>query len=147
EQERLVPPGFAGFRYGWTITKKNGVTTIAHGGGINGFNTLVTRNPDSKRVVVLLNNTGAAPLELMADSIRMILDGKEPAMPKRPAATILFKTYGASGRAAAALAQAKEMQAGSEYEAGSAELSRLANQLLATGKMVDGLELAKKLAE
>jgi hypothetical protein len=82
----------------------------------------------------------------MAESIRMILDGKEPAMPKRPTATILFKTYGASGLAAV-LAQAKDMQAGSEYEAGSGELSRLANQLLATGKTADALELAKKLAE
>jgi CubicO group peptidase (beta-lactamase class C family) len=145
-KERMFTPGLSDYGYGWTITKKNGVTTIAHGGGINGFNTLVTRNPDSKRVVVLLNNTGPAPLEPMADSIRMILDGKEPAMPRRPAATILFKTYGASGLAAV-LAQAKEMQAGSEYEAGSGELSRLANQLLATGKTADALELAKKLAE
>jgi predicted Zn-dependent protease len=39
------------------------------------------------------------------------------------------------------------MQAGSEYEAGSGELSRLANQLLATGKTADALELAKRLAE
>jgi hypothetical protein len=67
-------------------------------------------------------------------------------MPRRPAATILFKTYGASGLAAV-LAQAKEMQAGSEYEVGNGELSRLANQLLATGKTADALELAKKLAE
>ena len=142
----MYTPGLSDYGYGWTITRKNGVTTIAHGGGINGFNTLVTRHPDSKRVIVLLNNTGGAPLEPMADSIRMILDGKEPAMPKRPAATMLFKTYGASGLAAV-LAQAKVMQAGSEYEAGSGELSRLANQLLATGKTADALELAKTLAE
>ena len=39
------------------------------------------------------------------------------------------------------------MQAGTEYDAGSGELSRLAGQLLAAGKIVDALELAKKLAE
>jgi len=93
-----------------------------------------------------LNNTGGAPLEAMADSIRLILDGKDPVMPKRPAAMTLFKTYGTSGLAAV-LAQAKTMQAGSEDDAGSSELSRLANQLLATGKHADALTLARKLAD
>lgn len=145
-KERMFTPGLSDYGYGWTIIRKNGVTTMAHGGSINGFNTLVTRNPDSKRVIILLNNTGGAPLEPMAESIRMILDGKEPPTPKTPAATLLFKTYGASGFAAV-LEQAKDMQAGSEYEAGSGELSRLANQLLAIGKTADALALAKRLAE
>jgi CubicO group peptidase (beta-lactamase class C family) len=145
-KERMFTPGLSDYGYGWTITRKNGVTTIAHGGSINGFNTLLTRNPDSRRAIILLNNTGGVPLEPIADSIRMILDGKEPVMPKRPAAAMLFKTYEASGLAAA-LAQAKDMQADSEYDAGGGELSRLANQLLSIGKTADALELAKKLAE
>jgi hypothetical protein len=81
----------------------------------------------------------------MATAIRAILDGKEPAMPKAPAAPTLFKTYEASGFAAA-LAQAKDFQAGTQYDAGSSELSRLADQLLAVGKAADALELAKKVA-
>ena len=145
-KDRMFTPGLSNYGYGWTITKPNGVTTIAHGGGINGFNTLITRNPESKRVVVLLNNTGGAPLDQIADGIRAILDGKEPVMPKQPAAPLLFKTYQSSGLAAA-LAQAKELQAGTQYDASSGELSRLAGQLLATGKAADALELAKKLAE
>ena len=145
-KERMFTPGLSDYGYGWRITKKDGVTTIAHGGGINGFNTLLTRIPDSKRVVILLNNTGPAPLQTMTDSIRAILDGEEPLMPRRPAALTLFKTSGTSGLTVA-LMQAKEMQAGSEYDAGNEELSRLANQLLVTGKTADALELAKKLAE
>jgi predicted Zn-dependent protease len=82
----------------------------------------------------------------MADAIRAILDGKEPTLPKQPAAALLFETYQASGLAAA-LAQAKDMRAGSRYDAGSGELSRLAGHLLETGKAVDGLELARTLAE
>ena len=57
----------------------------------------------------------------------------------------MFKTYEASGFAAA-LAQAKDFQAGTQYDAGSSELSRLADQLLAIGKTADALELAKKIA-
>jgi CubicO group peptidase (beta-lactamase class C family) len=145
-KDRMFTPGLSNYGYGWTITKPNGVTTIAHGGGINGFNTLITRNPESKRVIVLLNNTGGAPLDQIANGIRAILDGREPVMPKQPAAPLLFKTYQSSGLAAA-LAQAKELQAGTQYDASSGELSRLAGQLLATGKAADALELARKLAE
>ncbi len=144
-KERMFTPFLSDYGYGWTITKKGGVTTIEHGGGINGFNTLITRNPESKRLIVLLNNTGGAPLNQMADGIRAVLDGKEPAMPKRPAAPVLLKTFEASGLTAA-LAQAKQMRAGTEYDAGNAELSRLTGQLLAIGKAVDGLELAETLA-
>ena len=66
-------------------------------------------------------------------------------MPKVPAAPTLFKTHEASGLAAA-LAQAKDFQGGTQYDAGSSELSRLADQLLAVGKAADGLVLAKTVA-
>jgi CubicO group peptidase (beta-lactamase class C family) len=145
-RERMFTPGMADYGYGWIITKKDGVTQIEHGGSITGFNTLLTRNPEAKRVIVLLNNTGAAPLEQLAASIRMLLDGKQPAPVKKPAAVTLFTTYRVSGLAAA-LTQAKEMQAGSEYDAGSGELSRLANQLLAVGKTADALALATKISD
>jgi CubicO group peptidase (beta-lactamase class C family) len=145
-KEGTFTPGLEDYGYGWDVRRKDGVTTIEHGGGINGFNTLITRNPESRRLIVLLNNTGRAPLNQMADAIRMVLDGKQPSMPKRPAASALFETYQMSGLAAT-LARAKEMQAGTEYDAGNDELSRLANQLLAAGKNADALELAKKLAE
>ncbi len=144
-KEKMFTPGLSNYGYGWVIRKTDGVTTIEHGGGINGFNTLLTRNPDSKRLIVLLNNTGGAPLDAMANAVRAILDGKEPPMPKVPAAPTLFKTYEASGLTAA-LTQAKDFQAGTQYDASSAELSRLADHLLATGKAADALELAKKLA-
>ena len=59
-KERMFTPGLSNYGYGWEIRQKDGVTTIEHGGGINGFNTLITRNPESRRLVVLLNNTGGA---------------------------------------------------------------------------------------
>jgi CubicO group peptidase (beta-lactamase class C family) len=145
-KERMFTPGLAESGYGWFVRRTDGVTTIEHGGGINGFNTLITRNPESRRLIVLLNNSGAAPLNEMASAIRVILDGKQPSMPKRPGASVLFETYERSGLAAM-LVRAEEMQGGTEYRADNDELSRLANQLLATGKNTDALELAKKLAQ
>jgi hypothetical protein len=48
------------YGYGLVI-HKGAVTTIEHGGGINGFNTQITRDIESKRLYVLLNNTRATP--------------------------------------------------------------------------------------
>ena len=145
-KERMFTPGLSDYGYGWYITKRDRVTTIEHTGSINGFNTVLSRTPDSKRVIILLNNTGGAPFNQMLETIRTLLDGKEVPPLRRPSAPTLFKTYSASGLSGV-LAQAKEMQAGAEYDAGSGELSRLANQLLATGRTADALALAQRLAD
>ncbi len=145
-KERMFTPGLSNYGFGWQITKKDGVTTIEHGGGINGFNTVITRNPESKRLIVLLNNTGPAPLNAMAAGIRAILDSKTPDMPKRPGAAEMYKTYQGSGLDAA-LKQAKKMKAGSQYDAGEGEMQRFAGHLLSTGKAVDGLTVAKMIAQ
>jgi len=145
-KEKMFTPGLSNYGYAWEIRKGKDGLTIEHGGGINGFNTLITRNPDTKRLIVLLNNTGGAPLNAMANGIRAILDGKEPVMPKEPAAQELFKTYQKSGLEAA-LRQAAEMKAGTQYEAGEGELARLGGQLLATRKTADALTLAKQLTQ
>jgi CubicO group peptidase (beta-lactamase class C family) len=139
-KQRMFTPGLSNYGYAWDITSADGVTTIEHGGGINGFNTLISRNPESKRLIVLLNNTGGAPLSPMAKGIRAILDGKSPELPKPPAAPELYKTYQASGLDAA-LRQGKEM------DAGEGEMERFAGRLLSTGKTADGLTVAKRIAE
>ncbi len=145
-KQRMFTPGLSHYGYAWDITKRDGVTIIEHGGGINGFNTIIWRSPESKRLVVLLNNTGGAPLNPMTRGIIAILDGKTPEMPKQPGAVELYKTYQTSGLDAA-LRQAKEMKAGSKYDAGDGEMQRLAGRLLSTGKAADGLTLAKMIME
>lgn len=145
-KQRMFTPGLSDYGYAWEIHRKDGVTTIEHGGGINGFNTVISRSPEMKRLVVLLNNTGAAPLSQMTAGIRAVLDGKSPEMPKEPAALELMKTYEASGLEAV-MRQAREMRAGSRYDAGEGQMERFAGRLLATGKAVDALTVAKQIAE
>ncbi len=145
-KEKMFTPGLANYGYAWDIRKGKDGATIEHGGGINGFNTLITRNPETKRLIVLLNNTGGAPLNPMATGIRAILDGKDPVMPKEPGAGELFKTYQKSGLETA-LREAKEMKSGAQYDAGEGELLRFAGQLLATNKATDALTVAKQLSE
>jgi CubicO group peptidase (beta-lactamase class C family) len=145
-KKRMFTPGLSNYGYAWDITKRDGVTIIEHGGGINGFNTIIWRSPESKRLVVLLNNTGGAPLNPMTNGISAILDGKTPSMPKQPGAVELYTTYQKSGLDAA-LREAREMKAGSQYDAGEGEMERLAGRLLSTGKTADGLKIAKTIAE
>ena len=111
-RELMFTPGLEDYGYGWTIRSSDTGPTVEHGGGINGFNTLITRNPESKRLIILLNNTGGAPLAEMARSIRMLLDGDPPPPPKQPAAPRLLETYDAAGLGAT-LALAGVMQTGS----------------------------------
>ena len=145
-KERMFSPGLGNYGYGWGITTTDGVLTIRHTGGIEGFNSLITRNPDLGRLIVLLNNTGRAPLVQMAGSIGTILDGGAPTPPKPPAAARLLQTYVESG-VAATLAEAMQMRAGAEYDASSGELRQLISHLLADGHAADGLKLAQGLFE
>ena len=56
---------------------------ISHGGGINGFNTIISRSISDKSLAVLLNNTGSAPLNDITRSIWAILSGKTYDRPKK----------------------------------------------------------------
>jgi CubicO group peptidase (beta-lactamase class C family) len=77
------------YAYGWAVIKDKNlsdkeVTVVSHGGGINGFNSLIMRIPEEKKLVVLLNNTGGTLLVEMANSIVKILNNKEYPDPRKP---------------------------------------------------------------
>ena len=87
------------YAYGWIITEKDvdndgaKETIISHGGGINGFNTLIARIPDKNQMVVLLNNTGGAPLNFMFDQILKIINDQEYDYPKKGIGLTLYQKY------------------------------------------------------
>ena len=75
----MFTPFLNHYAYGWGVSNmmvgqlKDSLLLIEHGGGINGFNTLISRIPADKRLVVLLNNTGGAPLNTIRKNIVNIL--------------------------------------------------------------------------
>jgi CubicO group peptidase (beta-lactamase class C family) len=140
-KQKMFTPGLGDYGYAFVI-HKGAVTTIEHGGGINGFNTVISRDIEPKRLYVLLNNTGGAPMNEMVAGLRAILDGKDAQMPKTPAAPVLYKTWKSSG-IAAVMEQWKSMQTGGVYDVRESELTRLAGTVLGKGKVADALELAK----
>lgn len=83
-----ISSGRNAYAYGWAIkdemvgNTQETVRAIAHDGGINGFNTYITRCPDDKEVIILLNNTSSAQLNKMVKAIRGIVRGKSIDAPK-----------------------------------------------------------------
>ena len=91
----MFTPVKEGYAYGWGVgntkvgERKDSVFIISHGGGINGFNTDIARVPQDKQLVVLLNNTGRAPLNDMRRNILRILYDQPVQAPKTPIADLL----------------------------------------------------------
>ncbi len=69
----------------------------SHGGGINGFNTYISRAPKDKSVIILLNNTGGTALEAMTHGIRGILAGKSYDLPRKSVAHALGEVIDSEG--------------------------------------------------
>jgi CubicO group peptidase (beta-lactamase class C family) len=57
------------YGYGWGIGKQYGLTRIAHGGGINGFVTYISRYPEAKAVVIVLSNFAQANTQGIATAL------------------------------------------------------------------------------
>ena len=74
-KELMFKPGMGNYAYGWIARKAplgaqdEQIAIVEHGGGINGFNTVIVRMPESKNLIVLLNNTGGTKLGEMTQRI------------------------------------------------------------------------------
>ncbi|WP_421418453.1 serine hydrolase [Pseudoalteromonas lipolytica] len=66
------------YALGWEVTNLDKstygkpLTCIQHGGGINGFNAFISRIIEDKLLVIILNNTGGAPLTPMTNGLLAI---------------------------------------------------------------------------
>lgn len=89
-KKKVFTPFLSNYGYGWGIMKLaspvggDSLTLITHSGGINGFNAYIGRLIDDKHLIVILNNTGGAPMGEMRDNIVQILYDREFNYPKKP---------------------------------------------------------------
>lgn len=65
----------ASYGYGWMIMEDGERTIVQHGGGINGFRSLIVRYPEEKVLVVILSNQENTPVEEVWSSIDKQLFG------------------------------------------------------------------------
>lgn len=147
----MYKPALADYAYGWVVNKAefgNGapaVERIMHGGGINGFNTLIIRYPQQKHLIVLLDNTSqGASLDRLQDSITRILFNHPYTMPKMSIVDVLLQTINEKGLDAG-LAQYRDLKTKQSdvYDFGEPELNRLGYRLLQTGKQKEAIEIFK----
>ncbi len=153
-KEKMFTPNLEKYGYGWAIDKapigpgKAERLVVGHGGGINGFNTLIKRVPEDRHLVVLLNNTGGTNLDGMFAGIADILYGRTPAPVKQPVANAVYETIEKSG-VAAAVARYHELKAtrAAEFDLTEPQLNNVGYELLAQKRPADAVLIFKLNAE
>ena len=138
--EKHTPSWGQHYGYGWEIgstqigNTKEYVQTIGHGGSINGFNTQITRIPSDQSLILLLNNTGGAPLNDMIKAINGILHDKPYDLPKKSMANSLLDKIEKDG-IETALSYYKEIKESNDYYLDENEMNLSGYQLLESEKV------------
>ena len=152
ESKKLMfTPGLSNYGYGFTIAdqpigkSEEKTKIIQHGGGINGFNCLVTRAVDKRQTVILLDNVGLGQYHgKITNSIIAILNGQPADPPKRSVAEALNKIAVDKG-AAAAVAEYRKIKASNSpnWDMAETELNTLGYQLVNMKRLKDAIEIFK----
>lgn len=148
-KEVMYKPFLENYAYGWVVTnasfKQNdkAVPMIVHGGGINGFSTVIVRFPQEKNLIVILDNTGQRA-ERLSDTIAKILYSQPYEPPKMSIVAILDKTIREKG-IEAGITEYRNLKAreSATYDFGEGELNNLGYLLLRAGKVKDAIEIFK----
>lgn len=140
----MFTPFLSHYAYGWGVGKtkignqKDSLQLIEHSGGINGFNTIISRNPMDKQLVVLLNNTGSAPLGAMKQNILRILYDQPVEAPKKPI-TDLVRQSVRTEPVAKTRERFNAWKADKAYNLNEDEMNALGYELLSDGKLSEAL--------
>ena len=75
--KKMTTPFLSGYAFGLTVDTSGGHKRISHGGGIEGFNTVVEYYPEDRvTIVVLENSAGATPPAEIAGKLATIAHGE-----------------------------------------------------------------------
>ncbi|HEY0762655.1 MAG TPA: serine hydrolase [Pyrinomonadaceae bacterium] len=146
----MYKPFLDNYAYGWVVRnasfKQNDkdVPIIMHGGGINGFTTLLVRFPQEKNVIVLLDNTGTEYLDRLSDSIAKLIYNQPYQPPKMSIVPVLEQTITQKG-IEAGVAQYRELKTNQSatYDFAEPELNALGYRLLRNGRAKEAVEVFK----
>lgn len=144
--------GNSHYAYGWGVgyTKigksMDSIYEIGHGGGINGFNTNISRTTSNNSLIVLLNNTGGAPLNDMTTAIRGILHGKEYDMPKKSVADVVLTVIEDKGIDAGIL-QYNSIKDSESHSLSEREMNAIGYELMGTEKVEEANKVFELITE
>jgi len=148
-KEVMFKPFLEDYAYGWVVSnasfKQNDqpVQTISHGGGINGFSTMIVRFPKEKNLIVILDNT-AQNAGRLSETITNILYNQPYEPPKMSIVAILERTIKEKG-IDAGIAEYRDLKAkqSTTYDFAEPELNTLGYQLMRTEKLKEAVEIFK----
>lgn len=136
------------YAYGWGVgnlpvgNSTDSMHVIRHTGGINGYNTYIYRVPQTKDLVILLNNTGPAPIGGMAAAIMGILHNKPWSPPKVTIVDTLLAVITKDG-VEAGVKRYEELKSasGDKYNFSEPELNNLGYLLMRDGKVKESIRI------
>jgi CubicO group peptidase (beta-lactamase class C family) len=150
--DRLLPERFAkamftpfknNYAYGWGVRRVAGadgeVTRHSHGGGINGFSSQILRVVEDRHLIVLLNNTGRAPLANITREIMNILYGRPFKLAEPSELDATLKRVLVQG--ADAVAKAHRERGAEAPEIPEDRVNAIGYQLLEAGRVEDAIEV------
>jgi len=95
-RELMFAPFKGNYAYGWAVQTQLNRKQIAHGGGINGFATMIARYPEDRATVIVLSNYDFASAGRIARDLAAILFGEKYEVPReRVVAKVDPKIYDA----------------------------------------------------
>jgi CubicO group peptidase (beta-lactamase class C family) len=147
--EVMYKPFLQNYAYGWVVNNASfklndqPVQVIRHGGGINGFATVLERYPKERNLIVLLDNT-AQNVGRLSDKIAKILYDQPYEVPKMSIVSILEKTIQDKG-IEAGIAQYRELKVkqSATLDFAQPQLNELGYVLMRGGKVKEAVEIFK----
>jgi CubicO group peptidase (beta-lactamase class C family) len=79
--DRMITPFKNNYGFGLTSATPNGRRVVAHGGGIDGFNTQMAYYPDSRTVVIVLSNVAGPVPDMLAGQLAALMHGESVTLP------------------------------------------------------------------
>jgi len=80
--KRYFTPARNNYAYGWNVQQRGGAEVHSHGGGINGFATMIYRVPSRKLLVAALSNVTPSKAGDVANDLFWLAMGKSVDLPK-----------------------------------------------------------------
>jgi len=144
--------GNSHYAYGWGVgyakigKSTDSIYAVGHGGGINGFNTNISRTTSNNSLVVLLNNTSGAPLNDMTKAIRGIIHGKEYDMPKKSVADAVLAVIDTKG-IDAGISHYNSIKHSESYSLRETEMNAIGYQLMGSDKLEEANKIFQLIIE
>lgn len=150
--EPQISAGNSHYAYGWGVgytqigNSTDSILAIGHGGGINGFNTNISRTISNNSLIVLLNNTGGAPLNAMTEAILGIMHGKEYDMPKQSVADAVLIVIDDKG-IDAGISHYKKIKNSEAYSLSEGEMNAIGYVLMRSDRLEESSKIFQLIVE